>query len=96
MTSLQIDFEGPVLFQGMTMVWHSVRPRTMLLERSQDFGATWQVYRYYSSSCSDSFMLPDTAVTDSSLFNTTAPICTSSQSQLLPFADGLVSKSPTQ
>ena len=92
MTSLQIDFEGPVLFQGMTMVWHSVRPRTMLLERSQDFGETWQVYRYYSSSCSNSFMLPDTAVTDSSLFNTTAPICTSSQSQLLPFEDGLVSK----
>lgn len=95
-TSLQIDFEAPVLFQEMTMVWQSVRPRTMLLERSQDFGATWQVYRYYSSSCLDSFMLPDTPVTDSSLFNTTAPICTSSESQLLPFRNGLVSKSRTQ
>ena len=90
-TSLRIDFEAPVLFQGMTMVWQSVRPRTMLLERSQDFGTTWQVYRYYSSSCSNSFMLPDTIVTASSMFNTTAPICTSSQSQLLPFTDGLVS-----
>lgn len=90
-TTLQIDFEAPVLFQGMTMVWQSVRPRTMLLERSQDFGVTWQVYRYYSSSCSDGFMLPDTIVTDSSTFNTTAPVCTSSQSQLLPFTNGLVS-----
>lgn len=90
-TSLQIDFEAPALFQEMTMVWHSLRPRTMLLERSQDFGATWQVYRYYSSSCLDSFMLPDTPVTDSSLFNTTTPICTGSDSQLLPFTNGLVS-----
>lgn len=91
-TSLQIDFEAPVLFQGMTMVWQSLRPRAMLLERSQDFGATWQVYRYYSSSCSDSFMLPHTTVMDSSFFNTTAPVCTSSQSQLLLFTAGLVSK----
>ena len=91
-TNLQIDFEAPVLFQEMTMVWQSVRPRTMLLERSHDFGATWQVYRYYSSSCSDSFMLPDTTVTDSSMFNTTSPICTSLESQLLPFSDGRVSQ----
>ena len=90
LTNLQIDFEAPVMFQGMTMVWDSVRPRSMQLERSQDFGATWQVYRYYSSSCSDSFMLPDTTVTDSSFFNTTNPICTSTESQLFPFRDGLV------
>ena len=90
MTNLQIDFEAPVMFEGMTMVWDSVRPRAMQLERSQDFGATWQVYRYYSSSCSDSFMLPDTTVTDNSFFNTSNPICTSAQSQLFPFQNGLV------
>lgn len=89
-TQMQIDFEAPVMFQGMTMVWQSVRPRSMLLERSQDFGVTWQVYRFYSSSCQDSFMLPDTFVTDTSIFNTTSPICTSTQSQLFPFQDGLV------
>ena len=91
-TSIQIDFEAPVMFQGMTMVWQSVRPRSMLLEYSQDFGDTWQVYRYYSSSCPDSFMLPDTTVTDNSVFNTTTPVCTSTQSQLFPFQDGLVSQ----
>ena len=90
-TSMQIDFEAPVLFDSMTIVWQSLRPRSMILERSQDFGTTWQVYRYYSSSCPDSFMIPETVVTDSSVFNTIDPICTSAQSQLFPPQDGLVS-----
>lgn len=93
LTNIQIDFEAPVIFQAMTLVWQSVTPRTMLLERSQDFGATWQVYRYYSSSCLDSFMLPDTTVvTNSTMFNTSDPICTSTQTQLFPFMGGQVSQ----
>lgn len=92
-TNIQIDFEAPVLFQEMTMVWQSVRPRSMLLERSQDFGATWQVYRYYSSSCEDSFILPDTIVDDSTVFNTTDPVCTSSHLSLGDLStNGLVSQ----
>lgn len=90
-TTMQIDFEAPILFENMTIVWQSVRPRSMILERSQDFGATWQVYRYYSSSCPDSFMIPEIVVTDSSVFNSTDPICTSAQSQLFPVQGGLVS-----
>ena len=90
-TTMQIDFEAPILFQNMTIVWQSVRPRSMILERSQDFGATWQVYRYYSNSCPDSFMIPNIVVTDDSVFNTTDPICTNAQSMLFPFEGGLVS-----
>ena len=81
--TLQLDFEAPVLFENMTMVWESVRPDAMILERSHDNGATWLPYRFYSLSCADYFMLPDTFVSSSTVFGSTAPVCTSVQSQLV-------------
>lgn len=90
--TLQIDFEAPVLFEGMTMVWVSPRPQSMILERSHDNGQTWHVYRYYSASCVTSFMMEDTAdFTSSTIFNSTDPICTSVESRLTPETNGLVS-----
>ena len=89
--TLQLDFEAPVLFDQMTMVWGSVRPRSMVLERSGDNGQTWQIYRYYSASCTSSFMLPDTPVIlGLSQFNSTDAICTSVESGLNPATNGLV------
>lgn len=89
--TLQLDFEAPVLFNRMTMVWGSVRPRSMVLERSGDNGQTWQIYRYYSASCTSSFMLPDTPVIPGlSQFNSTDAICTSVESGFNPATNGLV------
>lgn len=92
---LQIDFEAPVFFQGMTMVWQAVRPVAMTLERSCDNGETWFVYRYYAVDCALAFMMEDTFVaTGVGPFSGTTPICTSSQSELFSFdfSDALVSE----
>ena len=74
------------------MIWESVKPREMFLERSSDFGQSWQVYRYYSTSCLSTFNLSDTFVAESSVFTDTEPICTSVQSDLFPFTGGEVSR----
>ena len=88
---LQFDFEAEFLFDSTTIVFDSVRPETMILERSRDFGATWEVYRYYSTQCTAMFGLEDTFVTDSDEFDTVDPICTSSESLFFPFSEGTVS-----
>ena len=92
--SLQLDFEGPVLFQGMAMVWESIRPSAMVLERSCDYGQTWSVYRYYALNCAAAFMMIDTYVGANILpFNGTTPVCTSVQTELFSFGvtDAVVS-----
>lgn len=86
--SLQLDFEGPVFFRDMTLVWQSVHPVAMVLERSCDYGETWSVYRYYALNCQVAFMLEDTFIDDNTPpFNGTAPICTSVQTEILLFSD---------
>lgn len=92
---LRLDFEAPVFFQGMTMVWQAIRPAAMTLERSCDNGETWSVYRYYAVDCALAFMMEDTFVgTGVGPFSGTTPICTSSQSELFSFgfSDALVSQ----
>ena len=81
--TLQLDFQEPVLFHEMAMLWKSVRPRAMVLERSSDRGNTWEAYRYYSSSCLGYFELPPTNTLPSVQFLTTEAICTESQSTRL-------------
>ena len=90
---LQFDFEAELLFNSTTIVFDSVRPETMILERSKDFGATWEVYRYYSTQCTLMFGLEDTFVTDGNKFDTVDPICTSSESLFFPFSGGTVRSS---
>ena len=82
--TLRLDFESSILFNQMTMVWASARPRSMVLERSGDNGESWQVYRYYSAFCDDDFGLPDT--TPDSI-STMDAICTSAESSI---TNGLV------
>jgi len=91
--ALRLDFERPVLFQDSTLVWMSVRPIAMTLERSCDFGATWSVYRYYSLDCDFYFNMPDTHISSATpTLSSTTPICTSVQSELFrfDFSDALV------
>ncbi len=85
--TLQLDFEAPVIFESMEVRWGTVRPHSMVLERSVDNGLTWHPYRYYSANCNSTFMLPETFDFQ---FNTTDAICTSAESRLNPASDGLV------
>lgn len=94
LVTLNLDFEGPVHFQDMTLVWQSVRPIAMTLERSCDYGETWSVYRYYAVNCAESFMVVDTYVAEGiQPFNGTTPVCTSVQTELfsIGFTNAVVS-----
>lgn len=91
--SLRLDFESPVLFDSMTMLWKSVRPQSMVLERSRDGGSTWLPYRFYSASCVATFMEPQQNVFPGVQFNSTDAICTASESQLNPASNGEVRQS---
>ena len=80
--TLQLDFEGPVLFDSMTMVWQSSRPAAMILERSNDNGNTWTPYQYYSNDCMADFNLTNTVITPMTNFPGTVAICTNQESTL--------------
>ncbi len=88
---LQLNLESEFLFDSMSIVFNSARPRTMILEYSRDQGATWEAYRYYSTTCMDMFGLSDTFVDENAVLDTLDPICTSSESGFHPFTGGLVS-----
>lgn len=85
--TIQLDFEAPVLFESMEVEWASARPRSMVFERSKDNGQTWQPYRYYSSSCNFTFMLPESSGTS---FTSMDAICTAAESTSIPYSGGLV------
>ena len=75
--TLQLNFEGPVLFDSTTISWYSSRPDAVILEYSQNNGSTWLPYRYYSNNCTGDFNLNDTVVTPESNFTGSAAVCTS-------------------
>ena len=82
--TLQLDFQEPVLFVEMVLLWKSSRPRAMVLEKSRNRGDTWEVYRYYSTSCLSDFGLTPMETYPSVQFFSTVAICTASQSTLFP------------
>lgn len=58
----------------------------MLIERSYDFGNSWQVYRYFAYNCPDSFPgIPETTPE-----NLTDVVCESRYSGVSPSTDGEV------
>ncbi|XP_069801062.1 laminin subunit beta-3 [Dendropsophus ebraccatus] len=53
--SLQFDLNRKFQLSDVTLDFRSPRPAGMLIERSSDFGKTWQVYQYLAFDCAASF-----------------------------------------
>uniref|UniRef100_A0A9J8BDY4 Netrin G2 n=1 Tax=Cyprinus carpio carpio TaxID=630221 RepID=A0A9J8BDY4_CYPCA len=52
------------------------RPTIMVLEKSMNFGRTWQPYQYYADDCMDAFKIPASRARDLTAANVTHVICT--------------------
>ncbi|KAM6108146.1 laminin subunit beta-3 [Pterocles gutturalis] len=53
--SLQLDLDQPFQLSSILLQFRSPLPTAMLIERSTDFGQTWEVYQYLASDCAAAF-----------------------------------------
>uniref|UniRef100_A0A8C3C609 Laminin subunit beta 3 n=1 Tax=Cairina moschata TaxID=8855 RepID=A0A8C3C609_CAIMO len=52
---LQLDLDEKFQLDGIMLDFRSPLPTAMLIERSTDFGKTWEVYQYLASDCAAAF-----------------------------------------
>ncbi|XP_055369352.1 netrin-G2 isoform X2 [Betta splendens] len=57
------------------------RPTVMVLDKSMDYGRSWQPYQYYADDCLDAFNMPPRRARDLSPANITRVICTEQYSR---------------
>lgn len=59
--TIQLDLENTFLFTHVLMLFKSSVPAAMFVEKSVDFGSTYQVLQYFSTDCEEYFSMPDSS-----------------------------------
>ncbi|XP_073449097.1 netrin-G1 isoform X4 [Aquarana catesbeiana] len=64
------------LTQNIAITFESGRPEKMILEKSLDYGLTWQPYQFYAADCLDAFRMEPKSVKDLTSSTVLDIICT--------------------
>ena len=84
--TLELELEALFSFTELVITFRSPRPAALVVERSRDFGATYEPYQFFSSNCEEDFGMPD----QSSPETVDDVICTSEFSSIEPLTNGEV------
>uniref|UniRef100_A0A3Q0S966 Netrin-1 n=1 Tax=Amphilophus citrinellus TaxID=61819 RepID=A0A3Q0S966_AMPCI len=74
---IRLDLETKFCLSHVVLVFRSPRPAAMAIERSVDFGKTWEAVRVFAYNCSVEFGLPDD-------FDQPGSLCTSRYTDATP------------
>ncbi|XP_023120859.1 netrin-4 [Amphiprion ocellaris] len=80
---IRLDLETQFCLSHVLLVFRSPRPATMTIERSVDFGRTWEAVKVFAYNCSKEFGFPDD-------FNLPGSLCTSRYTDAAPCSGGEV------
>lgn len=80
---IRLDLEAQFCLSHVVLVFRSPRPAAMAIERSADFGKTWEALKLFAHNCSMEFGLPDD-------FTQPGSLCTSRYTSATPCSRGEV------
>ncbi|XP_077583287.1 netrin-4 [Stigmatopora nigra] len=80
---IRLDLKTHFCLSHVVLLFRSPRPAAMAVERSTDFGKSWEVLKVFAHNCSMEFGLPDD-------FNQPGSLCTSRYSSAAPCSGGEV------